>query len=220
MAKALIVYGGWDGHQPKEVSEIFERELKANGFDVTRSDKLDPLADEEALKKLDLIVPMWTCGTMTPEQWKGLNGAVRSGVGLGGVHGGMGDAFRGNLEYEWMTGGQFVGHPTVGDYFVRLTGVNSPITDGMKSMFPYKSEQYYMTVDPGVTVLADTLYEYDGNRAVMPCIWTKTWGKGRVFYSAMGHCAKEFIDYPEVLAMSVRGMIWAAEGKPCGCGCK
>ncbi len=219
MAKALIVYGGWDGHQPKEVSEIFERELKANGFEVTRSDKLDPLADEEALKKLDLIMPLWTCGALSPEQWKGINGAVKSGVGLGGVHGGMGDAFRGSLEYQWMTGGQFVGHPHVGDYFVRLTGVKSPITDGMPSMFPYKSEQYYMTVDPGVTALADTLYEYDGNRIVMPCIWTKTWGKGRVFYSALGHCAKEFVDYPEVLAMSVRGLLWAAQGKPrCCCG--
>jgi type 1 glutamine amidotransferase len=39
------------------------------------------------------------------------------------------------------------------------------------------------------------------------------WKKGRVFYSALGHTAKEFRDCPEVLAMTIRGMVWAAEGK-------
>ena len=152
-------------------------------------------------------------GQMSPEQWAGLNAAVKSGVGVAGVHGGMGDAFRGNLEYQWMTGGQFVGHPHVGDYSVRMTGVKHTITDGMAPMFDYNSEQYYMIVDPGVTALADTLYEYDGCRIVMPCVWVKTWGKGRVFYSALGHVAKEFVDHPAVLDMTVRGLVWAAEGK-------
>lgn len=210
MKKALIVYGGWDGHQPREVSEVFESAMKKKGFEVARSDKLDPLADAAAMAKLDLVVPIWTMGQMSDEQWKGLNEAVRAGLGVAGFHGGMGDAFRGNLEYQWMAGGQFVGHPHVGEYTVRMTGVKSPITDGLPSMFPYKSEQYYQIVDPGVTVLADTLYEYDGRRTLMPCVWTKTWGKGKVFYSALGHSAKEFTDYPHVLEMTVRGMLWAA----------
>ena len=211
--KALIVYGGWDGHEPAPVSEIMEKALAEKGFDVCREGSLEPLEDGAALAKLDLIVPIWTMGEMSGEQWGGLNAAVRSGVGLGGFHGGAGDAFRGNLEYQWMVGGQFVGHPHVGDYTVRLTGVESPITDGMPSTFAYNSEQYYQIVDPGVTVLADTLYEHDDRRVILPCVWTKGWGKGRVFYSALGHSAKEFVDYPEVLAMTVRGMCWAAEGK-------
>lgn len=211
--KALIVYGGWDGHEPEPVSEIMEKALAEKGFDVCREGSLEPLEDGAALANLDLIVPIWTMGEMSGEQWKGMNEAVRSGVGLGGFHGGAGDAFRGNLEFQWMVGGQFVGHPHVGDYTVRLTGVESPITDGMPATFDYNSEQYYQIIDPGVTTLADTLYEYDDRRVILPCVWTKGWGKGRVFYSALGHSAKEFVDYPEVLAMTVRGMIWAAEGK-------
>lgn len=211
--KALIVYGGWDGHQPKEVSELLQDALTKAGFDVRREDKLDSLADEAGLKKLDVVVPIWTMGQISKEQWAGLNAAVRSGVGIGGVHGGMGDAFRGNLEYQWMVGGQFVGHPHVGEYTVRLTDLRSPITDGMKPIFDYRSEQYYMIVDPSITVLADTLYNHQDLRAVMPVVWTKTWGNGRVFYSALGHVAQEFIDYPEVLAMTVRGITWAARGK-------
>lgn len=211
--KALIVYGGWDGHTPKETSEVFEAALKARGAEVRRENSLAVLADEAALKALDLIVPVWTMGELTKEQWKGLNAAVRSGVGIGGVHGGMGDSFRGNLDYQWMVGGQFVGHPHVGDYLVRLSGVVDPITDGLPCVFPYKSEQYYMLVDPGATVLADTLYEHEGQRAVVPVVWTKAWGKGRVFYSSLGHVAKEFAEYPHVLEMTVRGLLWAAAGK-------
>lgn len=211
--KALIVYGGWDGHTPNEITEIFQRELQAKGFEVRREDRLDALADEAALKALDLIVPHWTFGELPKELSKNLRAAVISGVGLAGVHGGMGDAFRGDVEYQWMVGGQFVGHPYVGEYTVRLTGAASPITDGMPATFTYKSEQYYMLVDPGVTVLADTPYEREGRRVVVPAVWTKTWGAGRVFYSSLGHVAQEFIDYPHVLAMTVRGMCWAAEGK-------
>jgi len=134
-------------------------------------------------------------------------------VGFAGVHGGAGDAFRDNLEYQWMVGGQFVGHPHTGDYTVRLTRNKSPITRGMKSSFRYKSEQYYMIVDPGIRILAETIYRYNGQNIKMPVIWTKTWGKGRVFYSSLGHCAQEFRDYPAVLDMTVKGFRWAAEGK-------
>ena len=211
--KALIVWGGWDGHTPKETAAIKAAKLESIGFRVRVEDSLSALEDLRALKRLDLIVPCWTCGELTPEQYQGINKAVLSGVGLGGTHGGMGDAFRSNIEYQWMCGGQFVGHPHTGDYFVRLTDAKSPITKGMKRRFKYCSEQYYMLVDPGVRILADSIYVYEGKKATMPVVWTKAWGKGRVFYSALGHCAQEFVDYPEVLEMTARGMLWAAQGK-------
>jgi len=155
-------------------------------------------------------------GTLSPEQWSGLNEAVSGGAGLAGVHGGMGDAFRGHVEYEWMVGGHFAGHPHVGDYGVRLTAAKSPITRGMKPRFRYRSEQYYMLVDPGVRVLAETRYRHEGRVYWMPVAWTKPWGRGRVFYSSLGHVADEFRQYPEVLAMTVRGMLWAARAPGSG----
>ena len=207
--KALIVYGGWKGHEPEEVSAVFERELSARGVDVQRADTLEALEDAEELKGLDLIVPHWTMGEISGRQFKSLDEAVRSGVGIAGIHGGMGDSMRGCLEFQWMVGGQFVGHPTVGEYQVHLTETTNPITRGAPATFTYNSEQYYQIVDPGINVLAETPYDYDGHRIVMPCVWTKTWGKGRVFYSALGHCAKELDDYPHVLEMTLRGMLWA-----------
>jgi type 1 glutamine amidotransferase len=209
--KALIVYGGWDGHEPDKVAAIFEKALVAKGASVELSPSLDVLTDAGKLAGMDVIVMHWTMGKMSAEQWKGLNDAVRGGVGVAGVHGGAGDAFRENLDFQWMMGGQFVGHPHVGEYEVRLTPHPSPITAALPQSFRYNSEQYYQLVDPGNVVLADALYEYDGRRCIMPTIWYKSWGKGRVFYSALGHAAKEFVDFPHVLEMTARGILWAGE---------
>ena len=111
MKTALIVQGGWGGHQPKEVAEILGALLREERFAVEISDTLDSFLDEEKLCSLDLIVPIWTMGSITQEQLRPLLHAVRSGVGLAGCHGGMGDSFRNETEYQFMVDGQWVAHP-------------------------------------------------------------------------------------------------------------
>jgi type 1 glutamine amidotransferase len=206
---ALIVQGGWEGHEPKEVAEILAQALRENGFEVEVSDSLDVLKDQGKLQGLDLIIPVWTMGTITPDQLQPLLEAVRNGTGIAGVHGGMGDAFRDQTEYHYMVGGQWVAHPG-GDgvsYQVHITDAPSSITEGLQD-FAVTSEHYYMHVDPGNTVLATTRF----GDVVMPVAWTKTYGQGRVFYCSLGHSA-DVVRRPEVLTMVTRGMIWAAEGK-------
>lgn len=210
MKHALFVCGGWDGHQPEKIVDLFAGELKSRGYAVQIDHELGRLADPAALRAYSLIFPCWTMGKLAPEESKGLQEAVRGGVNLGGIHGGMGDAFRGDLDYEWMTGGHFVGHPHVGDYVVRVTNPAHPITAGLPESFPYRSEQYYMMVDPGIQVLATTEYSYDGATCTMPVAWTKQWGKGRVFYSALGHAPSEFTEFPSALRLTVQGLLWAA----------
>ena len=56
MKKVLLVKGGWDGHQPNEVTEVFNRMLKDEGFETTVSDTLESFRDLEYLKTFDLIV--------------------------------------------------------------------------------------------------------------------------------------------------------------------
>ncbi len=207
--KALIVYGGYQPHTPAETARTLGDALTDTGCKVRMEESLEILANSRVLRNTDLLVPVWTMGELTPEMWKSVDKAVRAGMGVAGTHGGMGDAFRSSLDWQWLTGGHFVGHPHVGPYTVRITTERSPITRGMKN-FRYNSEQYYMLIDPAVRVLADSIYRHDGKRLIMPVVWTNTWGKGRVFYSALGHQADEFIRYPQVLAMTVRGMLWAA----------
>ena len=210
--RALIFWGGWDGHKPQPTTKILANGLKRKGFDVQVENSLDCLADVEALKKYDLIIPNWTmCKAIPHEGVKALIAAVREGVGLGGIHGGMGDAFRGMVEYEWMCGGIFLSHPHIGDYKVRVVDKFHPIMKDTPPMFDYNSEQYYMLVEPGLHILAETEYVYEGRAFTMPVAWIKTWGKGRVFYSALGHDApKEFKEHPHVLKMTMRGLLWAA----------
>jgi len=208
MKKALIVYGGWEGHQPAEVANLLRDALLGEGFSVRCSDSLDAFCDLEALRQLDLIVPIWTMGTIRPDQLGPLLAAVRDGVGIAGCHGGMCDAFRSETEYHFMTGGQWVAHPG-GDgrhYWVNIVHRN-PITEGIAD-FDVRTEQYYMHVDPAIRVLATTAFE-DYDNVVMPVVWTKTYGRGRVFYCSLGHQAS-IVAMPPVLRMMTRGMRWAA----------
>ena len=211
--KALIVFGGWEGHQPRETSGIVAGDLRDAGFAVELSDTLDSLLDETRLKTFDLIVPNWTMGQLTGEQEGALVRAVESGAGLGGFHGGMGDAFRGSAGYQFVVGGQFVAHPdNQKDYAVRIVKPADPIVAGL-SDFSVCSEQYFMHVDPSNDVLATTTFQTVSapwvNGTVMPVVWKRKYGEGRVFYQSIGHSPKEF-EIPQVREITKRGLLWAA----------
>lgn len=211
--KALIVWGGWDGHEPKQCVDIFAPWLELKGFEIVVSDTLDSYLDADLMNSRDLIVQVYTMGTITGEQEKGLLTAIENGVNVAGWHGGLGDSFRNNTSYQFMVGGQWVAHPGgVIDYEVNVTNHTDPITKGIPD-FKMHSEQYYMHVDPINEVLATTTFT--GEHAswiqgvVMPVAWKKMYGKGRVFYSSLGHVAKDF-DVPEAKEIMQRGMLWAA----------
>jgi type 1 glutamine amidotransferase len=211
--KALIVYGGWPGHSPKETSEILAKALRNSGFDVELSDTQDSFLDTKRVMTFDLIVPNWTMGDLPGEKEKVLLDAVQNGVGIAGFHGGMGDSFRPNTGYQFMVGGQFVAHPdNQKDYVVNLVKTSDPIVAGL-SDFKVHSEQYYMHVDPANEVLATTIFQTKDapwvNGTVMPVVWKKPYGQGRVFYQSVGHGPADF-DIPEVLEITRRGCVWAA----------
>ena len=202
--KALIVQGGWDGHTPKECAALFAPWLFKQGFEVEVSDTLDSYLDPVKMNSLSLLVPIWTMGELSPEQEKGLLEAVKSGVGIAGWHGGMCDSFRKNTEYQFMTGGQWVVHPggCIPSYQVNLVNLKDPITEGLQDFTMINTEQYYMQVDPGNEVLATTTFsgDYEGidwiKGCVMPVIWKRRYGKGRVFYTSLGHTVRDF-DVPK-----------------------
>jgi len=211
--KALFVWGGWEGHEPKQCVDIFAPWLKERGFEVEISNTLDSYLDAAKLQSLDLIVQVVTQATISPEQEKGLLDAVRNGVGIAGWHGGLADSFRSSVNYEYMVGGQWVAHPGgVIDYEVNIIDHQDPITAGL-SDFNMHSEQYYMQVDPMNKVLATTTFSgrYDPwiKGVVMPVVWTKSFGKGRIFYTSLGHVAADF-NVPQAREIVKRGMLWAA----------
>jgi type 1 glutamine amidotransferase len=213
MKSALFVYGGWDGHEPQQVSELFAGILESEGYQVELFDTLDVYKDVAKLKTRDLIVPVVSMSKIEQEQLEGLLEAVKSGVGIAGFHGGMADSFRESTDYQFMIGGQWVAHPgNIIDYEVNITNHEHPLTAGIAD-FKMHSEQYYMHVDPSNTVYATTTFS--GEHApwiegtVMPVVWTRMWGQGRVYYCSLGHVAKDF-DVPEARELVRRGMLWAS----------
>jgi type 1 glutamine amidotransferase len=214
MRKALIAWGGWDGHEPEQGAEIIRQFLVEDGFAVEVRAGTAAFADDK-LGEFDLIVPILTMLPIEKQELANLLAAVRSGTGLGGFHGGMGDAFRNEPDYQFMCGGQWVAHPgDIIDYYVDVIRPDDPIMGGI-SRFPYRSEQYYMHVDPSNEVLATTTFTgehahwIDG--VTMPVVWKRRYGEGRVFYSSLGHVASEFA-VPEMKTILRRGLNWAARG--------
>lgn len=214
--KVLYLYGGWEGHEPEQCRDIFVPWLESEGAEVFVCDNLECYTDSALMERVELIIQHFTMGEITPQQEKALLDAVRNGTGLAGWHGGTGDSFRTNVGFQYMVGGQWVAHPgNVIDYEVNITDREDPVTMGLND-FGVHSEQYYMHVDPNVKVLATTTFsgEHDDwiAGAVMPVVWKKSFGRGRVFYSSLGHAAKDF-EVPEVLEIMQRGIRWAAQGK-------
>jgi len=212
MREALIVWGGWSGHEPEQCASIIAGMLEEENFKVFVENSTEAFADP-SLPGMSLIVPIYTMSKIEKEELNGLTAAVRGGVGLAGYHGGMCVALREAVEYQFMCGGQWVAHPgNVIDYRVDVTRPQDPVMEGIGN-FDYRSEQYYMHVDPSNEVLATTTFS--GEHApwtkgvVMPVVWKRRYGEGRVFYSSLGHVAKEF-EVPEMATILRRGMLWAA----------
>lgn len=220
MKKALIVQGGWDGHEPELTSKRFAGLLTKHGYEASISDTLDVMADREYLKNLDLFVACWTMGEIKEEYVENLSAAVANGTGITGCHGGMCDSFRQSVLWQFITGGQWVAHPGCDgvNYTVNIRPGSSPIVEGLED-FPVCSEQYYVHVDPAIQVLATTRfpvypgYHMANGQVDVPVAWTKFWGNGRVFYTSLGHHDDIFEKSPNAEIIMERGMLWAGEGK-------
>ncbi len=209
---ALMNWGGWEGHEPEQTTKIFAPLLEDAGFQVDIVHDLDRYCDVDYMQSLDLVVSTWTMSELSKDQEQGLLQAIRGGVNCAGWHGGMCDAFRLNTEYQWMTGGQWVAHPgNIIDYRVHISNPLDPITAGI-SDFDMHSEQYYLHVDPGNQVLATTMFDTEVapwvNGTVMPVVWKRQYGTGRVFFCSLGHVAKDF-EVPEAKELVRRGLLWA-----------
>ncbi|MBR7092248.1 MAG: ThuA domain-containing protein [Clostridia bacterium] len=216
MKKALIISGGWIGHDPEGVADVFEKILRGEGFEVDRA--TDLAVYESDLSGYDLLVPNWTMGELSGDAIANINRAVASGVGLAGCHAGLCDAFRQSDLWQFITGAQFVAHPGGGQttYTVCMRpDCPDPLTDGIGD-FEVTSEQYYLHVDPAVRVLATTRAPMaDGpfapnGEVLMPVVYTKRWGEGRVFYCSLGHNREFFEKYPQACELMRRGFLYAA----------
>jgi type 1 glutamine amidotransferase len=226
--QALVVRGGWEGHHPVEATDEFLPHLKDNGFAVRVEDSPRVYADTDYMAGVDLVVQCMTMSTIEKDELAGLMTAVENGTGLAGWHGGIADSYRSSSDYLHLIGGQFACHPPKApeerrgeqaDYFLPYrvemlpAAADHPITQEIAS-FDLVTEQYWVLTDAYVDVLATTTLaarEWDPwHRPVTsPAIWTREWGRGRVFVCTPGH-DMEVIRNPSVTTIIERGVLWAA----------
>ncbi len=225
---ALVVRGGWEGHQPVEATDMFVPHLEANGFSVRIEGSPKVYADAAYMAGVDLIVQCMTMSTIEKDELAGLTAAVASGTGLAGWHGGIADSYRNSSDYLHLIGGQFACHPPKAaeerrgeqaDYFIpyrvamRPEAADHPITQGIAD-FDLVTEQYWVLTDEYIDVLATTTLaarEFDPwlRPVTSPAIWTRQWGKGRVFVCTPGHNV-DVLEQPDVTTIIERGLTWAA----------
>jgi type 1 glutamine amidotransferase len=213
---ALVTWGGWDGHHPETFKDMIVPWLRDENFEVTVANSLEPYADSDLMETVDVVVQFWTMGEISDAQLEGLLTAVQNGTGIAGWHGGIGDSFRNRPRYLYMIGGQWVSHPGGQiQYTVNIVDEEDEITAGIDD-FTLTSEQYYMLVDPSNTVLATTTFTGDHDSwiggSVMPVVWKKRFGQGRVFFSSVGHAPNDFEEAPEAFEIVKRGIRWASNG--------
>jgi len=202
-----LVFAGGQIHDFKGCGKAAVDALSAcDELDITYvEDDLDVLI-APGLDPYDLIVFHYTVGTITDEQKNGLLNFVASGKGYAGFHSAA-DSFRECPEYQAMVGGHFITHPRYREYQVSVVDTEHPLTKGLDE-FIVKDEQYILDYDQRVHVLCSALWK----GAAMPVAWTKSWGKGRVFYLALGHDAAA-CEHEMFRLLLQRGALWAGKGE-------
>lgn len=228
--RALIVRGGWAGHQPVETTDVFLPFLEGNGYDIRIEESNEIYADAAAMAEIDLIVQSVTMSEISGAAVKGLRDAVLAGTGFAGWHGGIVDSYRANSDYLQLVGGQFVKHPAKAQDQIRGDGADSflphtiDITDLGRDHeitrviddFTLTTEQYWVLHDDLNDVLATTTHparpDQPWHRPVTsPAIWTRLWGAGRVFVATPGHDPEVLRD-ANVRTIVERGLLWASRG--------
>ena len=207
--RCLVLHGGWQGHGPEEAARFAIARLVYD-FEVVCARDLDVLRPE-ILAGFDLLLPIWTFGELSAAREHALVEAVEAGLGLVAWHG-HASAFLGSRAHKWLLGGQFVGHPGGEDvtYTVRFRD-DDPLVAGLEPI-RVTSEQYYVLVDPAVEVLATCQTDGAGMDwladVAMPVAWKRRWGRGRVFYCALGHDVA-LLEQATVCELLRRAVLWA-----------
>jgi type 1 glutamine amidotransferase len=214
---ALVVRGGWEGHDPVGTTDLFVPALRDAGFDVQVESTLEVYADASTMSRTDLVVQSWTVGDILADEMHGLRVAVENGTGLAGWHGGLLDAFRNATDYQLLVGGQFVAHPDDmidHEVAVRPERADHEIVAGLPPRLALHTEQYWVQADPACDVLMTTTHlprpDAPWHEPVtVPVTWTRRWGAGKVFACTIGHSVADLSE-PTVHELVRRGLLWAA----------
>jgi len=205
----LLIGGVW--HPFERCGEIVKGLLEATGrYEVAVTADRDVMR-KGSIRRFDGVLAYTSDGTLSKDQEDGLVGFVKSGGTFVGIHCAAA-SWQKNKAYIEMLGGVFAMHSPLMEFPVTITRTDSLITRRIQD-FRIADELYLLDkFDPdAVEILATAMWK----GKPQPMAYTKTYGKGKVFYLALGH-DEAALNHPEFQKMLVRGVDWSfgrTEGK-------
>jgi type 1 glutamine amidotransferase len=198
----VLMFVGGCCHDMKNLPEMLKKNLEATGdFQVTITEDRAPLATLSR-DKTDIALFYTQGGSLTPEQEKGLTSFVASGGAYAGIHCAS-DSFSNSDAYWNLVGGRFTGHGS-GTFTVHVTVPWHEVMRGV-SDFEITDETYNHAFHKDAKILVLARRAKDS----APTVWVREYGKGRVFYTGLGH-GKEAWENPAFQKIVLNGLYWAA----------
>ncbi len=200
---AVLFLGDRGPHRPFERFEQLAPVLAGRGIEVVYTEKMSDL-NPETLGKYDALLVYANITRIGKEQEKALLDYVAGGGGFVPLHCAS-FCFLNSPEYIALVGAQFQKHGT-GTFETTVVDADHPI---MKGLEPFRTwdETYVHTKHN--TKERHVLQTRDDQAGSEPWTWTRTHGKGRVFYTAYGHDARTW-GHPGFQDLVERGIRWAA----------
>ncbi len=207
-SKNVLMLIGGTYHPFEACAEIAKKFLAASGrYDLTITEDRNVLAGP--LNKFDAVI-IYTCGgKFSAAQQTGLVKYVNAGGGLVAVHS-ANAVSDDNKDYLALIGSQFDTHPRdLLHINVKITDSSHPATTRL-SNFSMVEELYALkNLAPDIRVLATTAY----NSVSIPVMYSRQVGKGRVFYTSLGHSARQW-EVSSFQRSLLHGLDWAAGTQP------
>lgn len=185
-----ILFLGDNGHhRPIDRVPSIMAALGPKGINFTYTDDLADI-NTANLNKYDALMVYANWDKITPEAEKALLDYVASGKGFLPIHCAS-YCFRNSDAYVKMVGGQFWRH-TMDSITTQTVQANHPIMNGLKPFTAYDETYLHSQLQPDNNVLATREIKADQSKdkpdaKTEPYTWTRTHGKGKIFYTAYGH---------------------------------
>lgn len=202
--RVKVLFLGDNGHHvPIERCRDIYIVLGERGIDVTYADTLDVL-NPATLNRYDVLLLYANWTTISPSQEKALLDYVESGHGFAPIHCGS-FCFINAPKITALIGGRFKSHNT-GVFKETIAEPEHPIEKGLKPIESWDETYVHDMHNPENRQVLS--YRVEGDHRE-PYTWTRTQGKGRVFYTAWGHDQRTFTN-PDFANLLERGIRWAA----------
>ena len=205
--KSLVFVGTEGIYHDHEGNGLYITEM-LNDFDNIEADfsrDYDVLAN--GLERYQSVLFYTDVGELTEEQESGLLTYTRSGGGFFGLHTAAA-SFRKSEGYHDMLNGFFSGHSPYMEFTVNVSDSEHPISKGLKD-FDVTDELYYLKHNADIS--HHLMYAYDHTKDETHVMaFHHTYGKGRVFYFALGH-DMVVLENPSFQNIVQRGMLWVGK---------